>query len=200
MTACCSTDDCPLNLLGGMTHGMLPLNWRAMLGDTAVRSVLAPALQFQLEPAGVASSIPAAPAQILTALAPSVTSNVTRAAIEHPAEPQQQAVVLQQPPAAAKVRRQTQQAEPEVVPRPKRVTADVVRLPGETRASMAIRQAAKDLEEAASIPLLVSQPGSPLCVGFDPLVHEVLLGANEPELLHAPVRYLSVARNLHLRV
>lgn len=150
INSCSSAVDCPLDLLGGMTQSMLPVNWRALLGDTAVRSIPAPAVQFQLVAAGMASSLPTATGETLAAFAPCMIADATTTPAE---QQQQQPVVVLQPPVA--VSQQTQQAEAQVVQHSKSIIADVARLPGETRASMAIRQAAKDLEEAASIPSLV---------------------------------------------
>lgn len=143
-TASSSSSGSPLSLIGGVTQGMLPVNWRALLGDTAVKAVPDPALEFELNPAGRAGQLLAEPKQLLAAVAPTAV----------PIAAQQPKQTATPPPArAAAGKQQAQQVVVEVAQATEPVGDDALTpLPGDTRASMSLRLAAKHLEAAASIP------------------------------------------------
>lgn len=139
------TCDSPLNLPGGVTHGMLPVNWRALLSDTAVRSVPDPALQFELATAERIGRLAPKPVQAVVAAVP--------AAAKLPNSPDSSSLWMP----GGTVHQQTRQVAAEAAQSSKAVDADaLIPLPGDTRASMSLRLAAKHLEAAASIPLEVS--------------------------------------------
>lgn len=169
-SSCWAAKGCSTSMLaGGSTDGssdlLLPLNWRAMLRDTATQSVPDPALQFKLHhsdrtpqaPEVVVAASPAAAApypQGTLAMGPADT------AVQPGAGPQltieaaaaSSAHVVYQPaaaaPAAAAVSPATQADS---------VTAAMATVHiQESPAARPLKLAAQHLEEAASIPVLVS--------------------------------------------
>lgn len=142
-----STAGCPLSLLGGMTRGLLPANWRALLGDTATRSIPDPEVQLELVAAGTTSQLPVAPV-LQVAAASSVPAGAPPANEQEASIPSAAKQVVPAP-----LQQQTQPAvQKPLTPAKPDMLAPVAY---GRRASASVIAAAKLLEEAANIPVEV---------------------------------------------
>jgi hypothetical protein len=139
---------CPVNLLGGVTEGMMQVNWRALLRDTAVRAVPDPAVQLEL----LGSPLDAA------------TAADAATAIEAASLPQQQQVPVLEQHAVGSI-----QPPPEAAP----ATAVVAAPRRESAAVRHLKQACKQLQEAASIPVEVCTVWSGLVAAVDSLSQRI---------------------------
>eukprot|EP00775_Hariotina_reticulata_P006048 gene6048-6286_t len=135
----CSTCSgcCPVGLLGCASVGMLPLNWRALLGDVAYRALPDPQLQLQLLPSGRAPVKPQMAASICAAVPASLAGpSASNAGVAVAAAGSSALTVVsaaRQPAAEAAV--------------------TLLREVHDTPAAKSLKLAAKHLQEAASIPV-----------------------------------------------
>jgi hypothetical protein len=148
-----SSGSCPVNLLGGITEGMMQVNWRALLRDTAVRAVPDPAVQLELLGSPVDAAIAADAAT----------------AIEAASLPQQQQVPVLEQHAVGSI-----QPPPEAAP----AYAVVAAPRRESAAVRHLKQACKQLQEAASIPVEVCTVWSGLAA-VDSLLQRASIGKQD---------------------
>lgn len=135
----------PINLLGGVTEGLLPVNWRALLRDTAVRAVPDPAVQLELI---------GAPAGAPLAAGAHVAALVSHEPAGLPLQ-QQQEVDVVEPQEQQQQQHAMSLAQPAVESVAAAAAAAAPRR--ESAAVRHLKQACKQLQEAASIPVEVGE-------------------------------------------
>jgi hypothetical protein len=141
----------PVLLGGNATEGLLPLRWRALLRDTALRGIPDPCVTLELT-STAAGAFPATPLEALES-----AHSQQHAATVHPPvlEPTAAAAALipRDSPATTAVQNDGgQQAEAAAAP-PLPERPSVPPVLAETRSTRSLRRAAAALEDAASIPV-----------------------------------------------